>query len=82
MVALGSGTDIRALQELLGYKDVRTTVIGWQVMNGPGVGMRRSYRTPGLGWGGTQRVALGRYTVSRWDTGRRVGCVLLHKSSD
>ena len=31
--------------------------------------MRRSYRTLGWGWWCTQSVALGWYTVSRWDTG-------------
>ncbi len=31
-------------------------------------GMRRSFRTPERGAGGTQSGALGWYTVSRWDT--------------
>ena len=37
------------------------------------MGMRRSFRTRGVGWWGTQSGALGWYTVSLWDTG---GCVL------
>ena len=36
-------------------------------------GMRRSFRTPEMGDGGTQSGALGWYTVSRWDTRPRNG---------
>jgi site-specific recombinase XerD len=37
---LESGTDIRALQALLGHKDVSTTLIYTHVMRQPGIGVR------------------------------------------
>lgn len=45
--ALENCTDTRTLQELLGRNDVSPVMIYTDVMNRPGVGMRRSYRTLG-----------------------------------
>ncbi len=69
-LALENGADIRTLQELLGHNDVSTTMICTQVMNRPGVGMRRSYRTPGSG-GVVPRALL--WAGMRCPVGTRVG---------
>jgi site-specific recombinase XerD len=37
---LAGGYDIRTVQELLGHKDVRTTMIYTHVLNRPGLGVR------------------------------------------
>lgn len=37
---LDQGYDIRTVQELLGHKDVRTTMIYTHVLNRPGLGVR------------------------------------------
>ena len=37
---LEAGSDIRTVQELLGNKDVKTTMIYTHVMNRPGIGVR------------------------------------------
>jgi site-specific recombinase XerD len=37
---LESGTDIRTVQELLGHKDVKTTMIYTHVMKKPGIDVR------------------------------------------
>jgi integrase len=37
---LASGTDIRTVQELLGHKDVNTTMIYTHVLNRPGIAVR------------------------------------------
>jgi len=39
---LGDGADIQTVQELLGHKDVKTTMIYTQVLNRGGLGVRRS----------------------------------------
>jgi len=37
---LDSGQDIRTVQELLGHRDVSTTMIYMHVLNKPGLGIR------------------------------------------
>jgi hypothetical protein len=67
---LKNGTEIRTLLELRGQNDVSSRMIYRHVMNRSGVGYAAFLRNAGLGRGGTQSVALGWYSVSRWDTGR------------
>lgn len=43
---LESGYDIRTIQELLGHKDVRTTMIYAHVMNQGGCGVKSPMDTP------------------------------------
>jgi hypothetical protein len=68
-IVLKNGTEIRTLLELRGQNDVSSRMIYRHVLNRSGVGYAAFLQNAGLGRGGTQSVALGWYSVSRWDTG-------------